>query len=86
MIEVFRTNVNSLSDSTEIVLAISNANAHHVANFDLQDSDRILRVVSPLNDVDISAIADIVRRHGYSANVLVDEMAPYSNDMTADPG
>lgn len=74
MVEVFKTNVNSESDSRKIIAAIRDTNAHYFPNFDLQDEDRILRVLFPGKVIDVDEIINLVQRHGYYAKVLVDEI------------
>ena len=85
MIEVFRTNVTSLKDSQEIVIAIRRTHPYYRVNFDLQDADRILRIVSPINCIDMDSIVHIVREFGYRAEVLVDELISSPGDFLSDP-
>lgn len=76
MVEVFKTNVNTEAESRKIISAIRACNPHYFPNFDLQDEDRILRVLSPARVVDVSEIITLVQRHGYCAEVLTDELTP----------
>lgn len=76
MIEVFRTNVNSPEDAGSILHAVRAVYPRYVVNFDLQDADKILRVATSADDVDISGIVNIVQQHGYHAEVLLDELYP----------
>lgn len=73
MIEVFKTNVQSGSESQRIIQALRLYNPMYNCNFDLQDDDRILRVVCEGDDVCICDIISIVRDQGYDAEVLPDE-------------
>jgi len=48
MIEVFKTNVKHADHAKILVDQIHTTFADYTANFDLEDCDRILRVVSPV--------------------------------------
>jgi hypothetical protein len=52
MIEVFKTNINCADKATQLVEQIHENFASYRANFDLNDCDRILRVVSGNNNID----------------------------------
>jgi hypothetical protein len=82
MIEVFRTTVNSLADAQKILAAIRSVNSQYLPNFDLQDSDRILRVVCPADEIDPDMIIGIVRLHGHRAEVLSDDLVPLSDELS----
>ncbi len=75
MIEVFKTNVNSEAESRKIITAIRDYNPHYFPNFDLQDEDRILRVLCPGQVINVDEIISLVRSHGYDADILIDEIA-----------
>jgi hypothetical protein len=46
MIEVFKTNINCPDKAKQLVEAIHKTFAGYKANFDLEDCDRVLRIVS----------------------------------------
>ena len=72
MIEVFRTDVQEAEHALILVTEITRQFSHYEVNFDLEDCDRILRVKS-IGVVDASALVELVRGFGYSAEVLPDE-------------
>jgi hypothetical protein len=73
MVEVFKTTV---SDSFYAKLLIRRINARypaHRVNFDLSDCDRILRIEAQ-EVINTDDIIGIIRRFGYHASVLPDEI------------
>ena len=84
MIEVFKTNVTSMVDAQRILHEIRNTNPQYHPNFDLQDQDRILRVVCAINEIDQHSIIRVVRKHGYHAEVLADEMISWPGGFSLD--
>ncbi|MHA4845402.1 hypothetical protein ACX0G7_14615 [Flavitalea antarctica] len=85
MVEVFKTTV---SDSYYAKLLLTKIHARfpfYLANFDLTDCDRILRVQSP-GVIDIQQILSIVRGFGYQATVLPDEIVAVGNFDRSLPG
>ena len=70
MIEVFITNVDDPGHATMLVERIHQQFGHYRANFDLQDCDRILRVVSYREHVDSATLISLLNDHGFHAEVL----------------
>jgi hypothetical protein len=70
MIEVFKTNINCSEQAKQLVQQIQQQFAGYRANFDLDDCDRILRIISS------SAIAvhfiDWLKEYGCHAEMLPD--------------
>jgi hypothetical protein len=75
MIEVFKTNVNNRTDANRLVEAIHKLCAEHMANFDLEDCDKILRIKSA-REVYADDIIGLLEDYGFNAEVLQDEMKP----------
>jgi hypothetical protein len=73
MIEVFSTNVTDPDHATMLLAHIHGEFAHYRANFDLDDCDNILRVVSSGENVDAHTLIGLLRRHGFHAEVLPDK-------------
>lgn len=73
MVEVFKTNVNSLCHAWLLVFRIEQAFREYSVNFDLEDCDRILRVKSSSGPVQPLPLIELLERHGYEAAVLPDE-------------
>jgi hypothetical protein len=73
MIEVFSTNVTDPHHATMLLDRIHEEFSHYRANFDLDDCDNILRVVSHGENVDASTLITFLRHHGFHAEVLPDD-------------
>ena len=71
-IEVFKTTVNNGIQAGRIIEAIHRDHDTYRANFDLQDCDRILRIVSFNGPVQASSLIELVRSLGFDAEVLPD--------------
>ena len=81
MVEVFRTNVTEVSDASRILDALHTRCTLYIANFDLDDRDRILRVKPLVGDVDATLVIDTLRRQGFEAEVLSDEISLLSGRL-----
>lgn len=62
MVEIFKTNVGSNSESKIILRLLSKSFPGYKINFDLDDCDRILRIESPSGNIEIETILSLVRR------------------------
>lgn len=78
IVEVFKTNVTNERDATMLVDRIHNALDGCRANFDLTDCDRVLRVATHDGLLSAAAVVDVVRRAGFHAEVLPDEIPAIS--------
>lgn len=78
MVEVFKTNVSSKGQATAIIEQIYER-FEHLATFDLQDHDRILRVISASGVVNATQLIHLLNDLGYEAEVLPD-VVPSSLD------
>jgi ribosome maturation factor RimP len=68
MVGIFRTNINTLQDKNKVIGEIQ-ANFSVVAcSVDIEDCDRVLRIVSPQLGED--AIIAFVQRLGYYCDLL----------------
>lgn len=74
MVEVFKTNVKDPLNANMLIYQIHKCFAHYKANFDLEDCDKILRVIHANGIVESSAVIDILRDLGFNAEVLPDEI------------
>ena len=70
MVEVFKTNVTCKEQSRILVENIHNHFPGYKANFDLDDCDRILRIVAEDEQVVITRIINLLNNFGYWAAVL----------------
>jgi hypothetical protein len=73
MIEVFRTYVKDPEDANKLIFEIDTNFSGCIANFDLTDCDRILRIKHPAT-IDPAAFIDLLDRFGYQAEVLPDDL------------
>lgn len=76
MVEVFKTDVASSATARQLITAIVQELNGCLANFDLEDCDRILRVCREAGPVDAEAVIALMRRYGYTAQVLEDTVVP----------
>jgi len=76
MVEVFKTTVDNHFQAFRLLEAIHRAFPGYSANFDLDDCDRILRVVSHTSQVNTCAVIHLIISQGCFAEVLNDELQP----------
>jgi hypothetical protein len=72
MIEVFKTDVKELVFADILVDQIQRQYMGYKANFDLEDRDKILRVQSISGSVHADPVIILLKRFGFSAEVLPD--------------
>ncbi|HMG89299.1 MAG TPA: hypothetical protein VK589_04545 [Chryseolinea sp.] len=73
MIEVFKTDVKDPEDANKLLFEIDTKFTGCIANFDLTDCDRILRIKHPA-PIDPAAFIELLDRFGYQAEVLSDNL------------
>lgn len=73
-IEVFKTNVKDADQARGIVDLIHGGFGEYTANFDLDDCDKILRVVSESAAIDSLLLMNLLKHLGVDAEVLADEI------------
>ena len=74
MVEVFKTDVQHHDHANMLVDQIHQVFAGYKANFDLDDCDRILRVKNANGSVHPPPVIELLKYHGFSAEVLPDEV------------
>ena len=74
MIEVFKTNVNDNHHANMLLHEIHSRFSRYTANFDLADCDNILRVKCACGSVEPGLLIDLLRQHGFHAEILPDEI------------
>jgi hypothetical protein len=72
MVEVFKTDVKNPDDAQTLIELIHATFGDYIANFDLEDCDKILRVQSG-DVVHVSGIVSLLKGSGFNAEVLSDE-------------
>ena len=70
MVEVFKTNVETCEQATDLLDAIHSAFINYRANFDLEDCDKILRVENNESYIESDCILHLLRQYGYAAEIL----------------
>ncbi|PZR28979.1 MAG: hypothetical protein DI535_04520 [Citrobacter freundii] len=72
MIEVFKTNVSDLVFADILVDQIQRQYMGYKANFDLDDTDKILRIQCAVGNVHADPVIVLLKRFGFTAEVLPD--------------
>lgn len=72
-VEVFKTNVLRPDDAKTLVDEIHASFRCCMANFDLEDCDRILRIASQV-PIEIPALIGLLNDRGFEAEVLSDDI------------
>jgi hypothetical protein len=68
MVEVFKTNVQKKTQSKTLICILSEAFPSLKINFDLSDTDKVLRVEG--NNMEPLSIMILVKEHGFNCEVL----------------
>ncbi len=76
MVEVFKTNVCDWMQADMLLSHIHNTFMDYRANFDLDDCDKILRVECATGNIKTTLLVNLLKKFGYSAEVLPDEYKP----------
>ena len=74
MVEVFKTNVENQEHANFLIGRIQHTFADYRASFDLEDCDNILCVKSSQGIVDVSGLVHLLRKFGFCAEILPDEV------------
>lgn len=72
MVEVFKTNIDNHWQAYRVLELIRRAYPNYRPNFDLADSDRILRVECPCGSVNPHEVTRLLTSVGHFAEVLED--------------
>ncbi|GIZ09041.1 hypothetical protein [Flavobacterium sp. UMI-01] len=73
MVEVYKTDIKDSNQAREVYLQLKIRFPYYEINFDLEDSDRILRVESSVINIEDDVIMDVVQSSGYYIEILSDE-------------
>jgi hypothetical protein len=74
MVEVFKTNVSDKLSASRLLAALHADHLLYVANFDLEDRDRVLRVKCLIGEVDARCVIALLNEYGFAAEILPDEL------------
>ena len=69
MLGIFRTNITTVQDRNNVIRALSAQFIVNACSVDLQDCDRVLRIVSPQSLAE-QTIIEFVTRLGFLCSVL----------------
>ena len=72
MIEVFKTNVNRKREAKQLLTKLAEPMPGCHFNFDLEDSDKILRVEARSGSVDVASVIELMNEHQYTCQLLED--------------
>ena len=68
MVEIFKTNVEKVSESEILLQKLSRHFPKHKINFDLDDWDKILRVQG--KDISVEKIIQVLNKENYQCKLL----------------
>jgi hypothetical protein len=68
VVEIFKTNVEKISESKVLLEKLSRHFPEHKINFDLSDWERILRVQG--NNISVDEIIRLLKQENYKCEVL----------------
>jgi hypothetical protein len=83
VVEVFKTNVSDNLSARRLLAALHADHQLYVANFDLEDRDCVLRVKCIIGDVDASCVIALLNDHGFTAEILPDEIPLLSVNLAS---
>lgn len=72
MIEVFKTDVTDREKAKQLIEEIHKTFEGYKANFDLDDCDKILRIVSSAGNIEQDCFIDWLKKLGCNAEILPD--------------
>jgi hypothetical protein len=72
MIELFKTNIDHKNAQKQVLMAIKENFPGLVATLELEDKDKILRIVGAWAPVNIERIIDLVKKQGFLCERLTD--------------
>ncbi len=75
MVEVFKTNVDAKEHAEILLERIHALYTGCRATFDLEDSDRVLRVQCDTETVCPNKLISLLQQHGCCANLLTDDVS-----------
>lgn len=72
MIEIFKTNISHKNAGKQVLVSIRQELPGIVATIDMEDNDRVLRVVGAWAPVPVQRIIELVKEHGFTCEILND--------------
>ena len=70
MIGIFRTNINTVQDKINVIQSISASFNVTACSIDMEDCDKVLRIVTGHQFIEENIIINFVQRMGYQCAVL----------------
>ncbi|HTN19458.1 MAG TPA: hypothetical protein VL125_03240 [Pelobium sp.] len=84
MVEVYSTNVQNQEQAEFLLYQLGKVFPAYAINFDLEDCDKILRVESVSEAIEVFKLISLVKDFGFIAEVLPDT-PKYSKEQIAGP-
>ena len=81
MVEVFKTNVRSKHKAKKIIDQIHKTFDGYLANFDLEDCDKILRIKSFERSIESSYVIELLKNKEVQAEILPDGELSDASDL-----
>ncbi|UKJ07667.1 hypothetical protein [Solitalea lacus] len=78
MVEVFKTNIANKAQALQVSELLSQSFENYYVNIDLEDCDKVLRVECKIGNVDASKLIAFLKKLGFDAVVLPDEIEEYN--------
>ncbi len=72
MVEVFKTNISKRRTAKQLMTALSSVLPSCKMTFDLEDCDRVFRIESVTNAIDIELVKTFFKQNGFVCEVLND--------------
>lgn len=70
MIEVFKTNIETEAEAMKILSGLNQLFTDYSCNVDLEDCDRILRIESNEEIIDIEKVIELLKKEGCELELL----------------
>lgn len=72
MIEIFKTDIRHKDAGKQVLTALKEQFPGVVATIDLEDNDRVLRVVGAWAPVCTASVIELVKKHGFECELMHD--------------
>lgn len=70
MIGIFKTNINTVQDKNTVIESISASFNVADCSIDIEDCDKVLRIVAHMQSIEENMIINFVQRMGYQCTTL----------------
>ena len=70
MVEVFKTNIDNEDEVDLILFKLGNVFPEFRINFDLEDSDKVMRIESPDSNIEVKSVIGFMNSFGFYCKPL----------------